>query len=70
MKKMELKDITTIEEFKNQLSVYGVIVEQLADNLQDLSKVDVDNNDEVMKKLNKAQSLLYQASRVLGEVKD
>lgn len=67
---MELKDITTIEEFKNQLSVYGVIVEQLADNLQDLSKVDVDNNDEVMKKLNKAQSLLYQASRVLGEVKD
>lgn len=67
---MELKDITTIEEFKNQLSVYGVIVEQLADNLQDLSKVDVDNNDEAMEKLNKAQSLLYQASRVLGEVKD
>ena len=67
---MELKDITTVEEFKNQLSIYGVIAEQLADNLQDLSKVDVDNNDEAMKKLNKAQSLLYQASRELGEVKD
>lgn len=67
---MELKDITTVEEFKNQLSTYGVIVEQLADNLQDLSKVDVDNNDEAMGKLNKAQSLLYQASRELGEVKD
>lgn len=67
---MELKDITTIEEFKNQLSIYGVIVEQLADNLQDLSKVDIDKNDEVMKKLNEAQSLLYQASRELGEVKD
>lgn len=67
---MELKDITTVEEFKNQLSIYGVIVEQLADNLQDLSKVNIDKNDEVMEKLNKAQSLLYQASRELGEVKD
>lgn len=67
---MELKDITTVEEFKNQLSIYGVIVEQLADNLQDLSKVDIDNGNELMEKLNKAQSLLYQASRELGEVKD
>ena len=70
MKKMELKDITTVEEFKNQLSIYGVIVEQLADNLQDLSKVDINKNDEVMEKLNKAQSLLYRASKELGEVKD
>lgn len=70
MKKMELKDITTVEEFKNQLSIYGVIVEQLADNLQDLSKVDIDKKDEVIEKLNNAQSLLYQASRELGEVKD
>lgn len=67
---MELKDITTVEEFKNQLGIYGVIAEQLADNLQDLSKVNIDKNDEVMEKLNKAQSLLYQASRELGEVKD
>lgn len=67
---MELKDITTVEEFKNQLSIYGVIVEQLADNLQDLSKVDIDKKDEVIEKLNNAQSLLYQASRELGEVKD
>lgn len=67
---MELKDITTVEEFKNQLRIYGVIVEQLADNLQDLSKVDINKNDEVMEKLNKAQSLLYRASKELGEVKD
>ena len=67
---MDLKDITTVEEFKNQLGIYGVIAEQLADNLQDLSKVNIDKNDEVMEKLNKAQSLLYQASRELGEVKD
>lgn len=67
---MELKDITNVEEFKNQLSIYGVIAEQLADNLQDLSKINIDKDDEVMEKLNKAQSLLYQASRELGEVKD
>lgn len=61
---MELKDIKTLEDVNNQLSIYGVIIEQLADNLQDLKSIPLDITPE---KLDVAQALLYRASRLLAK---
>lgn len=64
---MELKDIKTIDDMKKQAEIYGVMAEQIADNLQDLKKLvaekkNIDIYDDLLNELDKAQHDLYQAS--------
>lgn len=42
---MELKDITNLTELKDQASKLGNSVELIADHLQDLKALNLDNND-------------------------
>lgn len=62
---MELKDITNLTELKDQASKLGISVELIADHLQDLKSLNLDNNDD--SKLDEAQSMLYKASKLLAE---
>lgn len=61
---MELKDITNLTELKDQASKLGSSVELIADHLQGLKALNLDNNDS---KLDEAQSMLYKASKLLAE---
>lgn len=72
---MELQDIKTIDDMKKQAEVYGVIAEQVADNLQDLKKLvakkkNIGIYNELLDKLDKAQHELYQASIELANGED
>ncbi|WP_323059064.1 hypothetical protein [Limosilactobacillus reuteri] len=72
---MELKDIKTIDDMKKQAEIYGVMAEQIADNLQDLKKLvaekkNIDIYDDLLNKLDKAQHDLYQASIELANDED
>lgn len=72
---MELKDIKTIDDMKKQAEIYGVMVEQIADNLQDLKKLvaekkEIDIYSELLDKLDKAQHDLYLASIKLADEDD
>lgn len=54
---MELKDIKTIDDMKKQAEIYGVMVEQIADNLQDLKQIvakkkDIDIYSQLLNDLN------------------
>lgn len=74
-KKMELKDIKTIDDMKKQAEIYGVMVEQIADNLQDLKKLvaekkEIDIYSELLNRLDKAQHDLYLASIELADEDD
>lgn len=37
---MELRDIKTLDDLQDQMKIYGTMIEQLGDNLQDLKKVE------------------------------
>lgn len=63
---MELKDIKTTEDLKEQTERYGIIVEQIADNIQDLKQLKLLKNSP--SQLDTAQALLYRASRILSEL--
>lgn len=70
---MELKDIKTIDDMKKQAEIYGVMAEQIADNLQDMKKLSVlksisTDYVELLNQLNDAQYSLYRASQLLCEV--
>ena len=72
---MELQDIKTIDDMKNQAGIYGIMVEQIADNLQDFKKIvvkkqDIDIYSELLNKLDKAQHDLYTASIELAKIKE
>lgn len=72
---MELKDIKTIDDMKEQAGIYGVMAGQIADNLQDLKKLvaekkDIDIYDDLLTDLDKAQHDLYQASIKLAETSE
>lgn len=74
-KKMELKDIKTIGDMKKQAEIYGVMAEQIADNLQDLKKLvaekkEIDIYSELLNRLDKAQHDLYLASIKLADEDD
>ena len=63
---MELKDIKTIDDLKEQSERYGIMIDQLADNIQDLKQLKLINNSP--SQLDTAQALLYRASRILSEL--
>lgn len=72
---MELSDIKGISDMQQQAKVYGIMVEQIADNIQDLKHLVAKNQDidvyaDLLKKLNDAQRKLYQASGQLAEFDD
>lgn len=72
---MELRDVTGIDAILDQTKIYGVISEQLADNLEDfkkriLSQSDDGSYDDILSLLNDAESLIYQASSKLAEIEE
>lgn len=72
---MQLRDVKSVDDMKRLAGVYGVMSEQIADNLQDLKhlvakKQDIDIYSELLDELSEAQRSLYQASIKLSEIED
>lgn len=72
---MQLQDIKNIDNMKKQAGTYGVMVAQIADNLQDLKKLvaknkSIDIYERLLTELDEAQHQLYQASVKLAEAED
>lgn len=69
----ELDDVTTTDAVVKQFEMYGNSLELMADNLQDLKKHLMRNNDnkqfnKQIDVLNTVQNMLYQSSDRLYEV--
>ena len=72
---MELRDVKGINAILDQTKIYGVISEQLADNLEDFKKQILKQTsdgsyDDILSLLNDAESLIYQASSKLAEIEE
>lgn len=70
---MELRDIKTLDDLQDQMKIYGTMIEQLGDNLQDLKKVEIAQErkeNDMVKALDEVQHLLYEASRKLASYDD
>ena len=72
---MELQDIKGINAILDQTKIYGVISEQLADNLEDFKKLILKQKadgsyDDILSLLSDAESLIYQASSKLAEIEE
>ena len=72
---MELQDVRGIDAILEQTKIYGVISEQLGDNLQDFKKQILKQTsdgsyDEILSLLSDAESLIYQASSKLAEIEE
>lgn len=70
---MELRDIKTLDDLQDQIQIYGTMIEQLGDNLQDLKKVEIAQKrkeNDMVKALDEVQQLLYEASRKLASYDD
>lgn len=63
---MELSDINNKQALSEQLERYGIIADQLADNIQDLSKLEIASDK--AKDIETAKSMIYRASRTLSMV--
>lgn len=63
---MELSDIKTKQALGEQLERYGIIADQLADNIQDLGKLAIARDQ--IKDIETAKAMIYRASRTLSMV--
>ena len=63
---MELSDIKTKQALGEQLERYSIIADQLADNLQDLGKLEISRDQ--IKDIETAKAMIYRASRELSMV--
>ena len=63
---MELSDIKNKQALSEQLDRYSIIADQLADNIQDLGKLEIARDQ--MKDIETAKSMIYRASRALSMV--
>lgn len=63
---MELSDIKTKQALSEQLGRYSIIADQLADNIQDLGKLEIARDQ--IKDIETAKSMIYRASRALSMV--
>lgn len=63
---MELSDIKNKQALSEQLERYGIIADQLADNIQDLGKLEIARDK--IKDIETAKSMIYRASRELSMV--
>ena len=63
---MQLSDIKTKQALSEQLERYGIIADQLADNIQDLGKLEIAHDQ--IKDIETAKAMIYRASRALSMV--
>lgn len=63
---MQLSDIKTKQALGEQLERYSIIADQLADNIQDLGKLEIASDQ--MKDIETAKAMIYRASRELSMV--
>lgn len=63
---MELSDIKNKQALSDQLERYSIIADQLADNIQDLGKLEIAHDQ--IKDIETAKSMIYRASRALSMV--
>ena len=63
---MELSDIKNKQALSEQLERYSIIADQLADNIQDLGKLEIASDQ--IKDIETAKSMIYRASRALSMV--
>ena len=63
---MELSDINNKQALSEQLERYSSIADQLADNIQDLGKLEIASDQ--IKDIETAKSMIYRASRALSMV--
>ncbi len=60
---MQLSDVKNKQALSEQLERYSIIADQLADNIQDLGKLEIASDQ--MKDIETAKSMIYRASRAL-----
>lgn len=63
---MQLSDVKNKQALSEQLERYGIIADQLADNIQDLGKLEIASDQ--IKDIETAKSMIYRASRALSMV--
>lgn len=63
---MELSDIKNKQALSEQLERYSIIADQLADNLQDLGRLEIASDK--AKDIETAKAMIYRASRTLSMV--
>ena len=63
---MELSDIKNKQALSEQLERYGIIADQLADNIQDLGKLEIASDQ--TRDIETAKAMIYRASRELSMV--
>lgn len=63
---MELSDVKTKQALSEQLERYGIIADQLADNIHDLGKLAIASDQ--IKDIETAKAMIYRASRSLSMV--
>lgn len=63
---MELSDVKNKQALSEQLGRYSIIADQLADNLQDLGRLEIASDK--TKDIETAKAMIYRASRTLSMV--
>ena len=63
---MQLSDVKNKQALSEQLERYSIIADQLADNIQDLGKLEIAHDQ--IKDIETAKSMIYRASRALSMV--
>ena len=63
---MQLSDVKNKQALSEQLGRYSIIADQLADNIQDLGKLEIAHDQ--IKDIETAKSMIYRASRALSMV--
>lgn len=63
---MQLSDINNKQALSEQLERYGIIADQLADNIQDLGKLEIASDQ--IRDIETAKAMIYRASRELSMV--
>lgn len=63
---MELSDIKNKQGLSEQLERYSIIADQLADNIQDLGKLEIASDQ--IRDIETAKAMIYRASRELSMV--
>lgn len=63
---MQLSDVKTKQALSEQLERYSIIADQLADNLQDLGRLEIASDQ--TRDIETAKAMIYRASRELSMV--
>lgn len=63
---MQLSDIKNKQALSEQLERYSIIADQLADNIQDLGRLEIASDK--TRDIETAKSMIYRASRALSMV--